>query len=241
MTTELDGKRYWLDGTRNYQQGSLDTLGVPDFERALIVRKGEDHLTPIEIGDSSISGIDTEEEFHVSDYKAAVTLAVKTTYSGTLAETMREYFATNTPDAITRSYMNYYAKIYPSITAIEPVSSSNDSGDNHFTTLESYRLDGFWETDDDGMHALLIGSTIAPYIRKPDSIRRSSPLAVTYPLSVRHRASVVYPEDIDYRIEEPELRVQDRFVSYRRSVGYADRKLTVTYDYSTRKDAVMII
>ncbi|MCG6865140.1 MAG: DUF3857 domain-containing transglutaminase family protein [Thiogranum sp.] len=239
VTTELDGKRYWLDGTRNYQQGSLDTLSVPDFERALIVRKGEDRLTPIVIGDSSISGIDTEEEFLVSDYKGAVTLAVKTTYSGALAETMREYFATNTPDAITRSYMNYYAKIYPSITAIKPVATSNDPGDNHFTTQESYRLDGFWETDEAGMHALLIGSSIAPYIRKPDSIRRASPLAVTYPLSVRHRASVVYPEDVHYHIEEPEVRVQDRFVSYRRAVSYAHRKLTVTYDYSTRKDAVM--
>ncbi len=135
VTTKLDGKRYWLDATRNYQQGSLDTLSVPDYERALIIRKGEDRLTPIEISDGTISGIDTEEEFRITEYNAAVTLAVKTTYSGALAETMREQFATNTPDAITRSYINFYAKLYPSITAIGRVQSSNDPTANRFTTL----------------------------------------------------------------------------------------------------------
>ncbi len=239
VTTELNGKRYWLDGTRSYQQGSLDTLSIPDYERALIIRKGENRLTPIEISDSSISGIDTEEEFRVTGYNSAVTLAVKTTYSGALAETMREQFATNTPDAITRSYMNFYAKLYPSIAAIGRVESSNDPADNRFTTLEHYRLEDFWEADEHGSSAFLFGSTIAPYIKKPDSIRRSSPLAVTHPVAIRHRSTVVYPEDVHYEIERPEIVVEDPFVSYRRAVSYGNRRLTVTYDYSTRKDAIM--
>jgi len=239
VTTELGGKRYWLDGTRTYQQGSLDTLSVPDYERALIVRRGENRLTPIEVSDSTVSGVDTEEEFHVSDYKSAVTLAVKTTYRGALAETVREYFATNTPDSITRSYMNFYAKMYPSISVIKPVESSDDPTGNRFTTLEHYRLEGFWESDEDGMYASLIGSTIAPYIQKPDVVRRSSPLAINYPVSVHHRSTLIYPEDIDYEIDQPELEIKDPFLSYRRAISYADRRLTVTYDYNARKDAVM--
>lgn len=239
VTTELDGKRYWLDGTRNYQQGSLDTLGTPDFERALIVRRGENKLTPIEISDSTISGVDTEEEFRVTDYNAPVTLAVKTTYSGALAETMREQFANNSSDAISRSYMNFYAKLYPSITAVGPVDSSNDPIDNRFTTVEHYRLEDFWESDKNGSSAFLFGSSIAPYIKKPESIRRSSPLAITHPVSVRQRSTLIYPEDVNYEIDQPEITVQDRFLSYRRAISYGNRRLTVTYDYSTQKDAIM--
>lgn len=239
VTTQLDGKRYWLDATRTYQQGSIDTLGIPDYERALIVRKGENRLTAIDISDSAVSSMDTEEEFRITAYDAAVTLAVKTTYSGALAETMRTYFATTTPDAITRSYMNFYAKLYPSITAVGPVESSNDPTDNRFTTLEHYRVDDFWEADDGGKSALLVGSSIAPYLKKPESIRRSSPLAITHPVSVRHRSTLVYPEDIDYQIEQPEITVDDRFVSYRRAISYGNRRLTITHDYSTHKDAIM--
>jgi hypothetical protein len=239
VMTELDGKRYWLDGTRNYQQGSIDTLGMPDYERALVIRKGENRLVPIEISDSAVSGIDIQEEFRITEYNAPVTLTVKTTYSGAHAESLREYFATTSPDAISRSYMNFYAKIYPSITAVGPVESSNDATDNLFTTVEHYQVDDFWEADTDGKYAYMIGSTIAPYIKKPESIRRSSPLAISHPIAIRHQSTLIYPEDIDYEIQEPEITVEDPFVSYRRAISYDDRKLTVTHSYNTRQDAIM--
>jgi hypothetical protein len=50
---------------------------------------------------------------------------------------------------------------------------------------------------------------------------------------------MIYPEDVHYEIEQPEITVEDRFVSFRRAISYANRRLTVTYDYSTQKDAIM--
>jgi transglutaminase-like putative cysteine protease len=239
VTTELDGKRYWLDGTRNYQHGSIDTLGVPDFERALIVRKNENRLTPIEVRESAVSGIDIEEEFRTTGYEVPVEMNVKTIYTGAIAESMREYFATNTPSAITRSYMNYYAKIYPSINAGNGIKSSDDPDENRFTVVENYRVEDFWEADDEGTSAYLIGSTIAPYIKKPDTIRRTSPLAITHPVNIRHQSILVYPEDIDYEIENPSVAVEGRFINYQRAINYDNRKLTITHNYSSRKEAVM--
>jgi transglutaminase-like putative cysteine protease len=239
VTTELDGKRYWLDGTRNYQRGSIDTLGVPDFERALIVRKKENRLTPIEIRESATSGIDIEEEFVTTDFGAPVKLNVKTTYKGAAAESMREYFATNTPAEISRSYMNYYAKFYPLIDIGRNVESIDVPGENIFTVSEYYRVEDFWKTEDETKYASLLGYTIAPYITKPKTIRRTAPLAVEHPINIRHTSTIIYPEDIDYEIEEPSVAIEGRFMGYQRAVSYDSRKLTVTHNFSSRKEAVM--
>lgn len=239
VTTELDGNRYWLDGTRNYQKGSIDTLGVPDYERALIIRKNEKRLSSIEVSESAKSAIDIEEEFRTSDYDAPVELNVKTTYKGAIAESMRQYFATNTPAEITRAYMNYYAKIYPSIDMENIVESSDDPDENRFTVSEHYRVDDFWVTEDKTTYAYVLGSTIAPYIKKPDTIRRTAPLAVKHPIDIRHQSTIIYPEDIDYEVDEPSIAVEGRFMDYRRAVSYDSRRLTVTHKYSSRKEAVM--
>ena len=239
VTTELDGKRYWLDGTRNYQRGSIDTMGVPDFERALIISKKGNRLSPIEIRESATSGIDIEEEFVTTDFGAPVQLNVKTTYKGAAAESMREYFATNTPAEISRSYMNYYAKIYPSIDIDRNVESSDDTGENLFTVSERYRVKDFWQTEDETKYASLLGSTIAPYITKPKTIRRTAPLAVEHPINIRHTSTIIYPEDVEYEIEEPEVTIESRFMGYQRAVSYDSRKLTVTHNFSSRKETVM--
>lgn len=239
VTTELDGQRYWLDGTRNYQRGSIDTLGVPDFERALIVRKKENRLTPIEVRESAASVIDIEEEFVTTDFGAPVALNVTTTYRGAMAESMREYFATNTPGEISRAYMNYYAKYYPSINIDRVVESSDDPDRNLFTVTEHYRVDEFWKTEEETKYASLLGSTIAPYISKPKTVRRTAPLAVEHPINIKHRSTIVYPEDIDYEVKEPSIAIDSRFMGYQRDVNYQDRKLTVTHNFSSRKEAVM--
>ncbi|TCK18273.1 uncharacterized protein DUF3857 [Thiogranum longum] len=239
VTTELDGKRYWLDGTSNYQQGSIDTLGVPDFERALIIRKGENRLAKIEVANSAASSIDVEEAFLTSSYSTPVSLSVTTTYRGTVAESMREYFATNTPAEIARAFMNYYAKIYPSISLDNDITASNDTTDNRLTVVEHYHIDDFWKADNENRIAYVIGSSIAPYIKKPDTIRRTAPLAISYPVNVRHQSTIIYPEDIDYENREPSVAVKGKFIDYRRAINYADRKLTVTHHYSSRKEVVM--
>lgn len=239
VATRIEGQTYWLDGTRTYQQGSLDSLGVPDFERALIVRKGENQLTPIELSEQAASGIDIVEAFRMSDYDTPAQLTVTTRYRGAIAESMREYFATNTADAITRSYLNYYARLYPSVSANRGVESVDDPAVNLFTTVEHYSVEDFWTHDEDGQHAFLVGSTIAPYIRKPDVVQRTNPLAISYPITINHRSTMLYPEAIDYRVEEPDIRVEDDFVSYHRKVEFEGRQLSVTHHYNARKEAVM--
>jgi transglutaminase-like putative cysteine protease len=238
VTTRLDGQRYWLDGTRNYQQGDIDTLGTPDFERALIVREGETKLSPIEVADSSIAGMEVEEEFTVTDYTGPVQLNVKTTYTGSLAETLREYFATTSPEAITRAYTNYYARLYPFISSVQTVETQSQPDENRFITLESYQVGQFWEAGDDGSYAFTVASAIAPYIKKPETVRRAAPLGISYPVNIRQKSTLIYPEDIDYQVDEPTLEIEDPFISYHRKISYANRRLTISHDYRSHQDAI---
>ena len=96
-----------------------------------------------------------------------------------------------------------------------------------------------WGREAEGHHAYLVGSTIAPYIRKPDIVQRTNPLAISYPITISHRSTMLYPEAIDYRVDEPDIRVEDDFVNYHRKVEFEGRQLSVTHHYSARKEAVL--
>ncbi|MEE9303371.1 MAG: DUF3857 domain-containing transglutaminase family protein [Thiotrichaceae bacterium] len=239
VMTELGGKRYWLDGTRNYQQGSLDTLGMPDYERALIVRDQENRLIPIDIPESGQSEIDIEEEFHMTNYGAPVTLTVKSTYRGSQAEEMRKHFANNSPKSINRSFLNFYAKLYPSITAVKSIVSNNDAKNNRFMIQEQYQVNAFWEPSEKGQEAMLYASTIKPYIKKPEALHRSAPLAISHPIMIHHRSSITYPDDIDYKIEEAKVAISNPFMRYQRTASYNNRKLTISHEYASRKEVIM--
>jgi hypothetical protein len=186
-----------------------------------------------------VSGFDIEEEFRVTGFNKPVDLVVRTVYRGSTAESMRQYFATSSPSEITRSYVNFYARMYPEIAVNGYVESSNDPVDNRFITIERYRVEDFWEAADDGHYASLLGSTIAPYVKKPGTLRREAPLAISHPVRISHRSTIVYPEDIDYEIETPEITYKGRFADYQRAISYADRRLTVTHQYNSHADSVM--
>ena len=155
------------------------------------------------------------------------------------AEKMRRIFANNSPESIKRSFLNYYAKVYPSITATKTIDTSNDLQSNRFTILEQYQVESFWESSESGKDAYLYASTIKPFVKRPEAIHRTAPLAIPHPVSVRHQSSIMYPENIDYKIKNELVTIQNPFISYRRAVSYIDRKLAITHDYSSREDTIM--
>jgi transglutaminase-like putative cysteine protease len=239
VAAQIDGQRYWLDPTRSYQTGPLDSMDYPDYGYALPVDPAIRKPEPITPPKNAVPTIDVEERFTVESYEKPVRSYVKTIYTGEQAENQRYYFSNSTRDEIGRKYLNYYARRHPGITAAGPVRMHDDKKHNRVLVEESYRIPRFLKRHGDKLYFDLSGSTIDDYTDLPRTVARTTPLGVKYPIRIRHRSVVVFPEDINFDGMDEEVSVEDGAVIYERVVSHGERSLSIEHRYRSKRDAVM--
>lgn len=236
----VDGQRYWLDATRNFQEGSLAHVSAPDYGVALVVDSKTPPMQVMEPRPSAQAALDVEERFVVSGYDQPVEFAVESVYRGAEAEYQRQRLARTTREELARQYLNYYARRYPGIEAAEPLQIDSDSEESVVRVVERYRIQDFWERDGDKLYFDLCGDSIQAYTSLPSTVRRTSPLALRYPMRVRHASVLSFPDLEAFDLgAEPQLVVEDGAIRYRQQAAYGARRLRVEHDYMAKADAVV--
>ncbi len=237
VKVRLKGETFWLDGTRNHQHGKLARLGLPDLGLALVIGADED-LTTIEYGKHNQPFIDVEEKFFVEAYDEPVSMTVISRYHGAEAEERRQYFGNKSHQRIQQDYLNYYARSYPGIGLLRQLEVTDLREENIFEVREFYHISDFWEREDTRLYSTLRGSTLSSWLTLPDTVKRRMPLGINHPFKMRHRASISYPEDIDFEIDNEVLQVESPAFSFRRHADYEPNTLSVSFEISTRNDHV---
>ena len=239
VMAQIDGRRYWLDGTRNYQRGRLDTLGTPDFGYALVIGDQMEELVNVTEGVSQVSQIIMEEHFKITSYDDPVTLEITTTYTGNQAELYREYFANNSRRAISNEFYNYYARQYPYIQLDEQVRYEDDQQRNRFTVYERYRIRNFWDRRNDRLYFSVVATAIKPYAALPRTLNRQHPLAHKHPIRVHHTTTLDYPNEVTFDTDDAALNIDNSAFRFVRRATYRDRTLKIVYDYESKSDVIM--
>ncbi len=235
----IDGQRYWLDGTRNFQDGSLETLSTPDYGVALTVGTDSPPLQEMHSDAAQRASVDVEERFVVSAYDRPVEFEVQSVYRGAEAEYQRQRLARDTVEGLSRQYLNYYARRYPGIELEAQPQVRADPAQSELRVVERYRIPDFWDREDGKLYFRLCGGTIQPYTALPDTVRRHSPLALQYPLHVRHSSVLHFPDLDRFDVgNDPVLTVEDNAIRYRQEAAYRKRDLRVVHDYISKTDAV---
>ncbi|MEJ2380173.1 MAG: DUF3857 domain-containing protein [Gammaproteobacteria bacterium] len=239
VMAEVNGRRYWLDPTRSYQDGPLDLIAYPKFGVALPVARSVTGLVPITAPRQATPTIDVEERLTVSSYDKPVRFTVKSTFTGREAEFQRYYFSNNTRARIERNYLNYYRHSHPGITALRPVRMRDDKAHNRVVVEEAYQLPHFWTRRGDKLDFELDGSTLSPYTRLPRTVARTMPLALTYPIRIRHKTTLVFPRKINFRNKGRRNTIEDNAIVYTRIIAHQGRRLSVEHLYRSKRDAVL--
>lgn len=235
----LDGQRYWLDATRNFQEGTLEHVSAPDYGVALVVDAQIEPLQVMQTRPMEHAALEVEERFIVSGYEQPVTFEVESVYRGAEAEYQRQRLSRNTREELARQYLNYYARRYPGIEAAGPLQVEAEPQDSVVRVVERYRVPDFWERDGDKLYFDLCGDTIQPYTTLPTTVRRHSPLALRFPMRVRHASVLRFPDLNEFDVgAEPEVTVEDDAIRYRQHAVYRSRNLQVVHDYVAKTDAV---
>lgn len=237
VAAEIDGELVWLDGTRRHQTGSLKEIGHDDFGFALLIRDNERQLTQVKRF-SEKPRIAIQEEYHIDEFEQPVKLSVTSRYYRDRAETMRAYLAETSQDKIAHSYLNYYTRLFPGVSDLEPVRFENDGKNNIVVSYERYLIKDFFETRDDRQWATVRASSLSDYVRPPKVINREMPLAVYHPIQVQHTVLINFPEGFNFKTDEVRT-FEDDAIRFSVREEFAAPTLTIHYEYESKSDVVM--
>ena len=201
ITQVLDGgKTYWIDGTLSDQGGTLATIETPSDERTLLVRPETKALTPIVV--HSHGNVVVEEVINAG--KEPMTLEVTSTYTGHDADDIRGRLASESIADVAKAHLNRYAADHPRIEALGEPSIKDDRLRNVIVLRERYTIHDLWKNGSWTYYP----RAIEQHLTRPDTLVRSMPLAIDYPLDVTERLIIrggadVHVEDSDNVLDGP--------------------------------------
>lgn len=233
-----DGATYWFDATDSLQGGVLETMAQAHYGAALVIASGVSGLESIPSMTKTEPTIEVSEAFDLrKGVNAAGALEVTTIYSGADADEMRRDLQAQTSQEISRKYVDYYRDWYPGVQPKGRPVSRDDRDSNRIEITEHYEIDPAFDPQSDGSLAF----SINPYIVRtqaaaPALTVRTTPLAVTHPVNVRYRATVLLPES--WPANTGTKTIDDPAFAYRSDTTYADHRFEATYEFRTLVDVI---
>lgn len=233
----LNDSVFWIDPTSTLQRGSLKSKTIPNYYNALVLASQTKSLSSIAFN-SNVSRTKVEEDFYLNTIGGSATLKVKTSYWGREANSMRNYWKSNSSEEIKESYTNFYANDYTDIRLDKYVEFLDDEDQNILTTIENYTIENFWQYDSiKEQHAAgFYPRVLANYLELPSRKTRSMPYGVSYPVCIDQTISIHLPEA--WTIRESKKLISSPAFHYSSEINYFDRNIKLRYSYKSLQDYV---
>ena len=196
VAVTVGDRQCFIDPTQTYQRGPVLDRYVPDYGYGLIASAGQDDLTRFTSHQGTAPEVRIVDKFAVHTKSDPASLVVQTTAIGSAADDLRAQFAAHTKDEISKSYLDYYAALYPAIKLDGALEVHDDADKNVFSTVEHYSIAGFWALQDDKKTYAIefFAKAIYEHIPIPRTKVRTTPMEVPYPVHYDERFEVMLPE-----------------------------------------------
>lgn len=235
VSYSLAGTRYYVDPTMTNQGGNVKKTHFPNYGFGLLVEEGGQELTAIPAPGPAT--VDIKEIIAVESIGGDATLHVRTEYTGSRADYIRGYFASNSPDQIKKSYLDYYSALYPGITSTDEVKyyDYNRLSSNEVIVEEFYRIENFWLDADDGdyIYCEVYPLVLESYIDYPKAAEHKMPYHLGEPYRFTQNTQVDLPESWSGKGET--LKLENDAFSFSKNTSISGRTVSVTYNYELKK------
>ncbi len=224
---------YFVDPTIGSQGGKLEDISFPNYEYGLLMKNGEKELVNLPDADDNL--IETVETFYITSMDSSVKLEVVSNYYGSTADMSRRKFQKTSLNKIEKSYLDYYAVLYPDIRLNGNIVIEDDRGDeNVFIVKEYYVIDNFWmdeEVDSNLKYCDIYPLMLEDWIYVPESSKRSMPYYLGGP--VRRVNTTIIDLFEPWDVEPEQLSIEGPGFKYINEVEYSKlkNKITITHDY----------
>lgn len=224
------GHVYWIDGTLNDQGGTLASIETPNDERALVVRPDATALARIATPERG--NVRVAQTLTAKDFTSAAVLDVTTTYTGRHADDMRAKLATLSMSDLAKDEINRYAADMPKIAAAGLPHVDDDRLRDIITVSERFSVHDLWR---DGAWTYY-PRLIQRHLSRPDTMVRSMPLAVDFPLDVQQTLTVSLP--IALKIKARDELFNTPALRYQRSVDVKGTTIVIHDSLKALTDSV---
>ena len=233
ITMVIDrGKTYWIDATISDQGGTLATIETPNDERALVVRADTTSLAKIDTRGGGTVRI--ARSYTARDFTSPVVLDVVARYSGRSADDMRAKLSSKSASELAKEEINRYAADAPNIAASGAPRIDDDRLHNVVTIRERYAIRGLWH---DGAWTY-VPREIEKHLQRPETIVRTMPLSVDYPLDVEETMAIHLPARL--RVEAQDAVVTTPALRYERRVEVDGKTIVVRDALRATSDSVPV-
>ena len=240
VSANLSGNHYWIDPTINYQRGTIDNLTVPDYQLALIIKKGTNALTSI---DQRYNGtVRISETFVLPESnKKPAHLQVLSNYSLQFADDQRENFAENSMKDQERAFLDYYKGLYGDVRADSGLQIEDAEPEDRFEVGEYYTIHNPWKADTTAANRqqfhvqARILTDMLP--RVPDD-NHTQPLALKYPYALDYTITLQMPND--WTMDNASMHVKNKYYRIDFTSAVNGRTVTLHYQYNSYQDHVPV-
>lgn len=224
---EWGNQRYWLDGTRTYQAGTLETIGKIDYGFALVIGHKEKDLMAVKLPEIKPIRQIVEEDFWVEDFDKTVSYQIKTIYNSNAAEYQRYRFDNTPIKDIQRNYLDYLKRFYSDISVQNSLRFEDYPDKNQFIVTENYTINNYLERNNDIIKTNMFLHAFYEYLKKPEKGERQSPFYIGAPKTIKHTIRLHYPEMVDLSFPNEKNTVANNALQYHYRDSYNDKTYTV--------------
>jgi transglutaminase-like putative cysteine protease len=236
---KLNNKAYWLDPTRQPQKGNLDRIYQPDYGLALLVKA--DSISLSQMPPAKIYKKIIVDDWTFNETDSSATYKITTLYRGNSADYIRHKLASKPLKETQETYLNYFAKIYPSIVLTQPFNIIDDTEKNELQVEEVYSIPNIWEEGKDQQGKL--GADFYPvdlfdYSKKPKILHRKQPLALEHPIYIEQKTRIHLGDGWD--LEDTQVKLQNTGFYFEKNIKYTAGVLQLDYQYRSKSRAIKL-
>ena len=224
VALDWNGRRYWLDPTRDFQGGRLEDRYFPPYGKAFIIRDGTYDLTSITPSGFDSTKLSESKVYDIVSYDQPVHLTIETDYQGREADWMRYNMASQSRNDLEHNYLNYITKQHGEVTTTDKPSFDDDPRENVISSLEKYQIKKLWkpgQQQDQKLYAEFHPYLINDFVAAPEYASRKGPLAVTYPKQISETFEINLPDDSFF--DDEDFEVTDPAFSYSSKIRFHNR------------------
>jgi len=180
--------------------------------------------------------VNVQEDFNIPDMSGNARLIVKTEYTGSYADDMREQFNSNSKSEMKKTFRNYYSHYYEKIET-DSLSYTDNDTTGKFITREYYSIQNFWQLEKGVNKTYFFPYVINGVLKKPKDVKRTMPFAIDYPARYQEEITINVPEEWSSHESKEDISCS----AFKMRVQFASfyKKFKLKYEYESLKDHVL--
>jgi transglutaminase-like putative cysteine protease len=232
------GEKIFIDPTIGNQGGDLGTCYLPDYRRGLVI---DNEIDAPDVLPSPEPPTTTEvHDIEALTMGGEAMLSVRITFTGSDADYQRSYFSQAPLEKIQKSYLEYYANLYPDIQRWEDMKFTDDRKGNTFSIEEKYKIPTFWKPlpdNENQLQASLQPLSIASYVDVPKNIQqRTLPYALSFPVNYYHTIHITLPQE--FAVTPVDNVIETPYYQYKSEIKKDGNEITKLTHYKTKQDHI---